>query len=71
MPEDVEEKKRGAYKASDVTCISLEDILSMDIDKIEAQLMEVKDFNKIIVNAVDYADVKVFCVALYRARAKG
>ncbi len=42
----------------------------MDIDKIEAQLMEVKDFNKIIVNAVDYADVKVFCVALYRAMAK-
>ena len=31
----------------------------------------VKDFNKIIVNAVDYADLKVFCVALYRAMAKG
>ena len=71
MPEYVEEKTRGAYKASDVTCISLEDIHSMDIDKIEAQLMEVKDFNKIIVNAVDYADVKVFCVALFRAMAKG
>lgn len=28
-------------------------------------------FNKIIVNAVDYADLKVFCVALYRAMAKG
>lgn len=33
--------------------------------------MEVKDFNKIVVNAVDYADLKVFCVALYRAMAKG
>ena len=43
----------------------------MNIDKIEEALMEVKDFNKIIVNAVDYADVKVFCVALYRAMAKG
>ena len=71
MPEYVEENTRGAYKASDVTCISLEDIHSMDIDKIEAQLMEVKDFNKIIVNAVEYADVKVFCVALFRAMAKG
>ena len=29
------------------------------------------DFNKIIVNAVDYVDVKVFCVALYRAMRKG
>ena len=33
--------------------------------------MEVRDFNKIIVNAVDYADVKVFCVAFYRAMAAG
>ena len=71
MPEYIEEKTKGEYKASDVTCISLEDIHNMDIDKIEAQLMEVKDFNKIIVNAVDYVDVKVFCVALYRAMAKG
>lgn len=71
MPEYVEEKTQGAYRASDVTCISLEDIHNMDIDKIEAQLMEVKDFNKIVVNAVDYADLKVFCVALYRAMAKG
>lgn len=71
MPEYVKEKTKGAYKASDVTCISLEDIHDMDIDKIEAQLLKVKDFNKVIVNAVDYADVKVFCVALYRAMAKG
>ena len=52
-------------------CISLEDIHDMAFDKIEAQFMSVKDFNKIIVNAVDYADLKVFCVALYRAMAKG
>ena len=52
-------------------CISLEDIHDMAFDKIEAQLMSVKDFNKIIVNAVDYADLKVFCVALYRAMTKG
>lgn len=71
MPGYVEEKTGGAYKAADVTCISLEDIHEMNIDKIEAQLMGVKDFNKIIVNAVNYADVKVFCVALYRAMAKG
>ena len=71
MPEYVEEKTKGAYKASEVTCISLEDIHNADIDKIEEQLMAVKDFHKIIVNAIDYADVKVFCIALYRAMAKG
>ncbi|MFQ8662633.1 MAG: four-carbon acid sugar kinase family protein [Lachnospiraceae bacterium] len=71
MPEYIEEKTKREYKAADVTCISLEDIHNMDIDKIEAQLMGVTGFNKVIVNAVDYADVKVFCTALYRAMAKG
>ena len=71
MPEYVEEKTGGEFKAESVTCISLEDIHNMDYDKIQAQLMAVKDFNKIIVNAVDYADVKVFCVALYRAMRAG
>ena len=71
MPEYVEEKTKGEFKAADVTCISLEDIHNMDIDRIEEQLMAVTDFNKIIVNAVDYVDVKVFCIAMYRAMAKG
>ncbi len=71
LPAYVEEKTKGAYKAADVTCISLEDLHKMDIDRIEAQLLAVKDFNKVVVNAVDYADLKVFCVALYRAMAKG
>ena len=71
MPGYIEEKTGGEFKAESVTCISLEDIHNMDYDKIQAQLMAVKDFNKIIVNAVDYADVKVFCVALYRAMRAG
>ena len=71
MPGYVEEKTGGEFKADSVTCISLEDIHNMDYDKIQAQLMAVKDFNKIVVNAVDYADVKVFCVALYRAMRAG
>ena len=71
MKDYVEEKTKGAFKAKDVVSISLEDIHNMAIDKIEAQLLSVKDFNKVIVNAIDYVDVKVFCVALFRAMAKG
>lgn len=71
MPEYVEEKTAGKFKAEDVVCISIEELRSMDIDGITARLMEVKDFNKIVVNAVDYVDVKVFCIALYRAMRKG
>lgn len=67
----IEEKTGGEYKAADVTSISLEDIRALNIDKIVDQLMQVRDFNKIVVNAIDYVDVKIFCVALYRAMAKG
>ena len=71
MNDYIEEKTKGKFKADSVTGISLDDIRDVNIDKIEAQLIAVKDFNKIIVNAIDYVDVKVFCVAMYRAMAKG
>lgn len=71
LPEYIEEKTNGAYRASDVTCISLDSLRAMDIDGVEAQLMAVRDFGKVCVNAVDACDLKVFCVALYRAMAKG
>lgn len=71
IPEYIEEKTAGAYKADDVIGISLTDLRAENYDKIEAQLMAVRDFNKIVVNAIDYVDVKVFCVALYRAMSKG
>ena len=71
LPEYVEEKTNGEFKAEDVICISLEDLHNMDIDKITAQLMSIRDFNKVIVNAVDYPDIKVFCTALYRAMNAG
>lgn len=71
MPEYVEEKTKGAYPAGNVVCISLDEIHRMAIDEIEQKLLHVQGFNKIIVNTVDYADLKVFCVALYRAMAKG
>lgn len=71
LPEYVEEKTKGAFRKEDVVCISLEDIRSMDTDRITEQLLSVTGFNKVIVNAVDYPDIKVFCTALYRAMKAG
>lgn len=71
LKEYVEEKTGGVYKKENVTAISLKDIRALAFDKIEEQLMAVEDFNKIVVNAIDYLDVKIFCVALYRAMSKG
>lgn len=71
LPEYIEEKTRGEYKADSVTCISLEDLRNQNYEKITAQLAAVKDFNKIVVNAADYCDIKVFSIALYRAMKQG
>ncbi len=71
LPEYVEEKTHGVYRADDVICISLESLRAVDLDGIQAQLESVTDFNKVCVNAVDYVDIKVFAIALYRAMANG
>jgi len=66
-----EEKTGGAYPADEMTYVSLADLRTVNVDKVEAQLMAVRDFNKVIVNVLDYADVKVFAVAFIRALARG
>ncbi len=71
LPSYVEEKTGGQFKAADVTCISLEELRSQNYDAIVEKLTAVTGFNKVCVNAIDYCDVKVFAVALYRAMAKG
>jgi uncharacterized protein YgbK (DUF1537 family) len=43
----------------------------LDFDGIERKLLGVSGFRKVIVNAIDPYDVKVFAVALYRALGKG
>lgn len=69
--EYIEEKTGGEFKKESVTSITLESLVSMDIEGIKNQLLVVKSFNKVIVNALDYKDVEVFCIALYKAMNSG
>ena len=71
IPEYIEEKTGGAYKAGDVTCVSIEDLRDLRIDHIVQQLIAVDGFGKVCVNAADYCDLKVFAIALYRAMKRG
>lgn len=71
LGEWVEEKSGGKFKAADTTYISLESIRALDIDSITNQLLQVTGFNKVVVNAVDYVDVKIFTIALIRAIKSG
>lgn len=65
----IEEKTE--YRAEDVVSITLDELRACDYDAIEQKLLKVSGFGKIVVNAMDPYDVKVFAVALYRAMAKG
>lgn len=71
LREYVEEKTQGRYPAKEVTCISLESLRAMDIDRITKQLLAVSGFGKIVVNAAAYDDLKVFSAALCQALAQG
>lgn len=71
IPDYIEEKTKGEFPASSVTCITLDDLRQQRYDEICQKLMQVQEFGKVCVNAIDYSDVKVFAVALYRAIAKG
>lgn len=71
LGEWAEEKSSGAFKASDAVYLSLEDIRSLNIEDLTNQLMAVKDFNKVVVNATEYIDVKIVVIALIRAMKAG
>ncbi|HWR05989.1 four-carbon acid sugar kinase family protein [Sporomusa sp.] len=67
----IEEKSQGAYKKENVVTISLQDLRALRIEAITDKLTGITDFGKVVVNAIDACDVKVFCIALYRAIAQG
>lgn len=71
LKEYVEEKTGGRYKAQDVLHISVEELRDQDYAGITEKLMSLHDFGKIVVNAVDACDLKVFCIALYDAMRQG
>lgn len=71
LTEYVEEKSLGLSKKEDCICISLDELRSLDLDNITEKLLSADNFAKIIVNAVDYMDVKIFCICLLRAMNQG
>ncbi|APJ13337.1 four-carbon acid sugar kinase family protein [Bacillus safensis] len=71
LGEWIEEKSEGMFTKENTTYISLADLRALRIDQIKHQLMSVKDFKKVVVNAVDYDDVKVFVTALIEAIQAG
>ncbi len=70
LREWVEEKTGGKYSKESVTCITLDELRSLDYAGIRQKLDRITGFNKVVVNAVEYADVKVFVTALIKVLEK-
>ena len=71
MGEYCQEKSKGAFKAEDITYISLEELRGLKIDEIVDKLKKVENFGKVIVNAIDYVDAKIFAIAFCKAVGEG
>ncbi len=67
----VEEKTGGKYKAENCIVIDIEMLRKCDTALIKEKLMAAKNFNKVIVDAISYRDMKVFAIACYEAMAEG
>lgn len=67
----IEEKTAGRYKKESCITVSLEELHELDVDGIKQKLLSAENMAKIIVNAVTYADLKVFCTAFAMAVKEG
>jgi uncharacterized protein YgbK (DUF1537 family) len=71
LREWVEEKTDGEFSKEAVIPISVEDLRGPGVDRIVEILMEVRNFGKVILNALDYCDIKIFCAALFKVLDRG
>jgi uncharacterized protein YgbK (DUF1537 family) len=67
----VEEKTGGIFPAAKVAAVSIEDLRQGGIEKVVSILMGVTGFGKVVVNALDYSDIRIFCAAFYQALDNG
>lgn len=67
----VEEKTQGKYTASGVVSIPLDLLRAGDIAAVTDLLAGASGFSKIILNAADYGDIRVFALAFREALKQG
>jgi uncharacterized protein YgbK (DUF1537 family) len=67
----IEEKSQGTFKADTVISISIDLIRARDYNRIASLLRKVSGYNKVIVNALSYEDIKVFSTAFLMVLREG
>lgn len=69
--EYVAEKTAGNFKKEDCISISLDELRQMGLETVKDKLRKSHDFQKIIVNAANYTDLKLFCIAWLQVLREG
>jgi uncharacterized protein YgbK (DUF1537 family) len=67
----VQEKTEGAFTKNQVASVRLEELRAMDMAVLSGKLKALTGFQKLVVNATEDADVKVFAAALLGALTEG
>lgn len=67
----VQEKTNERFQAKDVVTITLQELRGLKLKEIEEKLMQVNQFQKVIVNALEQEDLKVFTIVLFKVLARG
>ncbi len=71
LAEWVEEKSKGEFRREDVISISLEELRTLDYNTTVSKLNQTEGFQKVVVNAISYEDIKAFVVSLIRSMNQG
>ena len=66
-----EERTGGRYRAEEVRSVSLEELRGLHYSAVAGKLMELTDFQKLVVNCADDLDAEVFVTALAQAVKAG
>lgn len=67
----ISEKCDGKVLPDDVVTISINELRTLNFEAIVQILCKVSDFGKVVVNALDYVDIKIFTIAVIRAINRG
>lgn len=67
LGEWIQEKTKGEFLENDTTYISIDDLQTKNTQKIYDKLLNVSNFNKVVVNATEYEHIQNFCEPLHMA----
>lgn len=67
----VAEKSNNVFPADGVVTVSLEELRGLQIEAVIGKLCSLQGFAKLVVNAIDYNDIRVFMTAFFKAVSTG